>query len=193
MIGPVKSCTQLAGLAGGLPIGLCWFWKICLRHQAGCETVSRRTSMTRSSRWRWNSPLCHLGNWRCGLTTKRATSCLTPLLTGFQGPRPDHQPGLCADQGGKRVRYQDELAQPRCSRPTSPTSGSSAGAGCSDPPCAPITRATSLPGSCAALCGLKTAAMRWTCCRPLQGAIKPMFSKTSPSERQRPLLYRHRT
>ena len=33
-------------------------------------------------------------------------------LSAAQGPRPDHQPGLRRDQGGRRVQGQDNSAQP---------------------------------------------------------------------------------
>src|SRR5664279_4164281 len=33
-------------------------------------------------------------------------------LSAAEGARPDHQPGLCGDQGGKRVQGQDHRHQP---------------------------------------------------------------------------------
>ena len=76
----------------------------------------------------------------------------------------------------------------RCGKPTSPTSRSSVGAGCTYPPCSMITRATSSLGSCAAPCRPRTLATRWTRCIRLRSG--PFPSQTPAAQRQRPELHR---
>jgi hypothetical protein len=128
------------------------------RSAIGAEPVWNRippASRTRSSRWRWNSLSYHRANWRCDSPMNALLRVRSHGLPPAQGPRPDHQPGLCRDQG--RRSFHTKTTRPNEMWQTDFTYFKIIGWGwmyCR--PCSTTSRATSSPGSCAPTCEPRT-------------------------------------
>lgn len=69
-------------------------------------TASATISRSRSLRWRWIIASYLLASWPCDLPMRSVTSCRKHDLPTVEGPRPDHQPSLCRDQGCRSVPHE---------------------------------------------------------------------------------------